>query len=120
MNHLCGGGTFTFGGVEASIGVANTFTGYFHETDSQNGQSVGSLTEVGGGEVVQGGVGAIGNSNGSWSPLDYAGMGLDGILVGLGVGVAAGNGWVGLYYEGHLGSGAAGGGAYLNTSCKGR
>jgi len=119
MNLLCGGGTFTFGGAHGGIGVVNAFSGYIHETDSHNGQSVGSLTEVGGGEVVQGGVGAIGSSNGSWSPLDFAGVGFDGILAGLGVGVAAGPGWIGVYYEGELGSGAAGGGAYLNTSCKG-
>jgi hypothetical protein len=81
--------------------------------------SLSGLSEVGGGEVVQGGVGVIGNSSGSWSPLDFAGVGLDGILAGSGVGLVAGNGWVGVSYEGELGSGAAGGGAYLNTSCGG-
>jgi hypothetical protein len=43
MNLLCGGGTFTFGGAHGSIGVASAFSGYIHETDSLNGQSVGSL-----------------------------------------------------------------------------
>ena len=75
------------------------------------------MTEAGGGEVVQAGVGAIGNANGSWSLLDYAGVGVQAVRAGGGVGVAAGPGWVGVYAEGNAGTGAAGAGAYLHTSC---
>ena len=118
---ICGG-TFSFGGMEADAAEAGAFTGVIYEHDSIDGNLVGNLTEVwGGGEVVAAGGGKITSPTSEsvfQGLLGFVGASLSaGPLAGIQVGYAGGNGWGGLYVEGHLGQVAWGGGGYLRTSC---
>jgi RHS repeat-associated protein len=116
---ICGG-TFTFAGKEIDGGEAGGFAGAIHEYDTVNGNSVGSLVELwGGGEgpVLGGGkITMASNPRGGW--LGFTGVGLSGVFAGVQVGYATGYGWGGLYFEGHIGPVALGGGGYVSTSCK--
>jgi hypothetical protein len=119
---ICGG-TFYFGGLEADAAEAGAFTGVIHEHDSIDGSLTGNLTEVwGGGEGVAAGGGKItslGDNSIFQGLLGFVGVGASaGPLAGIQIGYAGGNGWGGLYVEGHLGHVAWGGGGYLRGSCK--
>src|SRR4029077_6903231 len=119
---ICGG-TFYFGGLEADAAEAGAFTGVVHEQDSIDGSLTGNLTEVwGGGEGVAAGGGKItspGDNSIFQGFLGFVGAGASaGPLAGIQIGYAGGNGWGGLYVEGHIGHFAWGGGGYLRGSCK--
>jgi hypothetical protein len=116
---ICGG-TVTFAGKEASTGVAGGFSGAIVEHDSVSGTSTGGLVEAWGGDVLTLGGGYITPSTkGPGAFLDFSGINLDFVAAGFSVGVASGKGWTGLYYEGHIGRAAVGGGAYVTTvPCK--
>lgn len=116
----CSGGTFTYSGREVSGGEAHAFQGVIVEHDSDSGTSTGLLTEVGGGEGLQGGGGVIQNTNGTNEGLAFGGVGADAGAAGISGGLLASTGGgVGVYGEGQLGGVAYGGGAYVNVSTMG-
>ncbi len=93
------------------------------EHDSIDGNSHGSLVEGWlGGEGPLVGVGKITTSTDKSifnGVLGFFGAGISaGPLAGIQVGWAGGNGWSGLYVEGHVGLVGFGSGAYLRSSCK--
>ena len=118
---ICGG-TFSFGGKEGDLGEGGAFTGAIVENDSVDGISGGNLTEGWiGGEGLLAGVGKVTTPEHAgvmegW--LGFVGVGINaGPLAGMQVGIAGGNGWGGMYLEGHLGTWAVGTGGYLRSSC---
>lgn len=116
------GGYFSFGGREVDGAEGGVFSGVIHEYDSARGHSWGQITEgwIGG----EGGLVGIGKITSRESPLQgvfiFGGGGISaGPLGAIQVGVVGGlDGWVGVYYEWHVGEaglGWAGGqGAYVN------
>ncbi|WP_306591897.1 RHS repeat-associated core domain-containing protein [Geothrix sp. 21YS21S-4] len=114
-------GVFGFGGVEADGAVAGFFHGAIHEIDTAEGHSTGLLTEAwGGGEVAVLGGGKITTvenvkSGGVLSGgFVFGGASLSaGPLAGTQLGIVSGPGWIGVYWEGHAGPGAVGGGGYI-------
>ena len=115
-------GTFGFGGGEADFAEAGAFSGGIWETNSAYGMSGGALNEMWiGGEGPVAGIGKI-SSPTDTSPLQgwlgFVGGSISaGPLAGAQLGYAAGYGWGGLYLEGHIGTIAAGAGAYIGTDC---
>lgn len=119
---ICGG-TFTYTGVEADAAEGGAFDGGITEYDSIDGNSHGSLVEGWlGGEGPLVGVGKITSSTDKSifnGVLGFFGAGISaGPLAGIQVGWVGGNGWSGLYAEGHVGFVGFGSGAYLRSSCK--
>jgi hypothetical protein len=109
--------------VEGDAAAGGAFSGGIHEYDTVDGSSTGSLVEAwGGGEAGLVGAGKITSSSDKsifQGILAFVGAGLSaGPLAGIQVGSAGGNGWGGLYIEGHVGPVALGIGVYVRSSCK--
>lgn len=120
-NPCSSGGTFVFGGGELDLVEGGVFTGDIFEHDSKEGNSVGNLTEGwGGGEGPVVGGGKITTTKDK-SPfkggLGFGGFGANaGPLAGFQIGYVTGGGrWGGIYFEGHLGPFAFGGGGYCRV-----
>lgn len=109
-------GSFRFGGAEADGAEAGGFHGVIHEYDNKTGHTTGLLSEGWlGGEGAAVGAGKItmpGDLFGGWFGFLGGSLSL-GPITGGQVGIAAGSNWVGVYWEGHAGPGAVGGGGYL-------
>lgn len=95
--------------------MAGAFHGGIIESDSKKGTQSGLLSEGWvGGEAAQLGIGKVtkpGEAINGW--FGFGGLGISaGPLAGCQVGIVVGNGWIGVYAEGHLTAGATGGGAY--------
>ena len=116
------GGALEFAVAEADEAEAGAATGVIHENDSVSGNSVGQLTEAWlGGEGPLVGIGKITSLNDTSAIqglFGFVGGGINvGLLAGFQVGIAGGEGWLGVYAEGHWGPVGVGSGTYRSSSC---
>jgi RHS repeat-associated protein len=116
---ICGGGTFSYAGGEASVGAGHVFNGGIVESDSRDGVSIGSLTEVAGGEGYTAGGGLITTTGGNVEPIAFVGGGGDVGVSEASAGAFATPGSVGLYGEVGAGGRVVGGGVYANITTNG-
>lgn len=112
---VCGGGTFTYAGKEAPLGVGHAFQGVIVEHDSRSGNQKGILTEASVGEGAAVGGGIIQTVDGT-EPISFVGGDADALVAGGSGGVFATPGSVGAYVEVQAGGNAIGYGAYVNIT----
>jgi len=110
------GGVFTFGGSQGKF----HFNGVIHEYDFKHGYSNGLLNEAWVGKGLNTGLGKITSVDAPAKGIfGFFGLDLDAILGGVQIGIAGnpmeGDGWTGVYIEGHSGKTAIGAGAYISN-----